>query len=723
VFVDCPSGYRTGWVCHCEIEHGRSDKCPPLPVCNGKYVLNVNNGCASWCKYEHPQNYAGTGDHPEDDVTNPVQGDQWINLSTGCSYVYDNDIWKMVQKKYTSDKKYMLCSEDCYMISEGINDTDPMLVTTVFEQELRGDSTNESVLRYNYDGTNKTVLANFNEVGPIHGLSYRPRTDDLFCSVFYKRHSRMRQDGLTRDSLGTIYRINGVRDVSNKAITEFIDLDAYNASFSPGLDNHDYPNMSSDMDAFNMFGKKGLGDMDMNDEHVFVVNLFDRNVYRIPYLIGDTVTDYVPSDTRVVDQLDMVTMIVQNPPYPLENNDNLRPFALKCHKGRVYVGFVNTEELLSNGLPHPDRDSALTAKDNMYACVYSIDAVTYDISSLKLESAFKLNYAKNPNIIAGSNGDIPIQPISNVHPLAGNVNHFWVPWTNNVDVYYTNDTETLVNWPTPILTDIEFVSTDTGDCMILGFRDRTGDQLTDNNEPLNLIQVDTSGDVIKATYNEQSELYEVELPQLPVNPTTPVDADSLKFFTGDYTRFDDSGFDYENHEISSGSLAYSEKNKTIICTAINPGTDHTIEPTTGDDLQTGGIIGLSMEGADVGEKNNSFVVHNEKCRYTGMGDVEILPVYAKFCIKLFEQIMVRDNVLTIHPEIIATDPINQDIVNTLTYTLTQVNIDLTETIKAEDVPFNVSSDIGIDLDFAYKFILSVTGKPECSITIERTDIC
>jgi hypothetical protein len=122
----------------------------------------------------------------------------------------------------------------------------------------------------------RRALASFGEVGSVYGLGTDQRDGTLYAGAFYKRFA-----GLTRHGPGAIFRIG-----PSGAVSLWADLPA-------GSDGHP---TSSDIRAWfgsapanrdmswNLVGNTGLGSVrvDPADRNLYVVNLADRSLYRLP---------------------------------------------------------------------------------------------------------------------------------------------------------------------------------------------------------------------------------------------------------------------------------------------------------------------------------------------------------------------------------------------------------------------------------------------------------
>ncbi len=277
-----------------------------------------------------------------------------------------------------------------------------------------------------------TYLATNAEVGPTWGVAYNRNTRTVFASALLRRHS-----GWGPDSLSAIYKID-VSQVPAPSITGnsslYVDLDAQfgiDAADEYTITRDLSPNLtvpSFDPQAFDLVGKAGFGDIDISADFdsIFVVNLFTRSLVIIQ---NDPNTDTPLSATEIA---------IPDPNCMGGSND-WRPWALKYHKGVLYVGGVCSGQTNQND-------------QQMIGVVYSFDPITSSFAEL---ISFDLDYPK------GS----PASWLGN--PSADCKN--WNPWTANFSDIIESGIELC--YPQPILTDIEF---DVFGNMTLGFVDRMG---------------------------------------------------------------------------------------------------------------------------------------------------------------------------------------------------------------------------------------------------------
>jgi len=340
-------------------------------------------------------------------------------------------------------------------------DTNPVLVTTCFVQtHVAGWETEPAIVMVSdYPASStKTTLADFQTVGSLVGTSHAPETDDLFFAAFQKRHVDMGPGG--NDA---IYRID-----DTGAVTQFLNLDDGFGVDSAGPYSHSSPaNIQWDAPAFDAVGKVAWGDIDLSEDGQFLwaVNLFDRKLYKIPVgTAADPTTpvDYTVGDPRLA-SIQSFPIVgsggIPDAQLGLNPDANIRPFALKYYDGLLYVGMVNSAQYDAAG-----NLGGTTAADLM-AYVYTFDPVLNQWSTGPVTST-PLDYPRD--IKHGANGGLTAN---------------WTPWVGDWSQLDFSTDAIIAGNTQPWLTDIEF---DTNGDMILGFRDRTADQLGVNN-------YDTSG--------------------------------------------------------------------------------------------------------------------------------------------------------------------------------------------------------------------------------------
>lgn len=226
--------------------------------------------------------------------------------------------------------------------------------------------------------------------------------------------------------------------------------------------------------AFDQVGKVSLGDIEISDngQFLFVMNLYDRKLYRLE--LND-----VYNPTAVIAVTDYTLPVVA------VTNGELRPFAVSYNRGKVYVGAVASGE---NG-----GSNTLNGATDLYAFVFELNdpmgAATFNPVPIM---DFPLNYLKG----------YALQP-NNTTP-----DRLWHVWSHNTANTFGGSE---FSWSSPMLSNIEF--SDRGD-MILDFFDRGGHQygyanyknLTGNT----VSQYDVSGDVLIAGKDCNTGAYTLE---------------------------------------------------------------------------------------------------------------------------------------------------------------------------------------------------------------------
>jgi uncharacterized repeat protein (TIGR01451 family) len=175
-------------------------------------------------------------------------------------------------------------------------------------------------------------------------------------------------------------------------------------------------------------GKESLGDVELapDGQSVVAVALASKSLYRFPLDGGEPEVTPIPAPAGISDP------------------DDWRPFALGVANGKLYVGGVQSAQ--TSGGP-----------DALRVTVYQVDGTGF-VPVLDGQ----LGGVQRGWVIGGPRRD------TRTH---------WHPWTDNPgagDGSQINGDRRLVVYPQPLLTDIEF---DNAGSMLLGFRDRTSDQV------------------------------------------------------------------------------------------------------------------------------------------------------------------------------------------------------------------------------------------------------
>ncbi len=324
---------------------------------------------------------------------------------------------------------------------------------------------------------------NGTQLGATWGTAYSRQAGVIFTSAFLKRHA-----GLGPLGSGGIYRLTP--SGSSFTVTPFYDMDANGYRTRAGAGAPAYGNGSSfqisgpnnniitflgpidpasgapvglgvvgvngaggrnlpavattanyDPAAFGQVGKVGLGGMDISPDgrYLFVMNLYDRRLYRLE-----------------LNNPQMPTSVVSVSSYALPSgvtctNGVLRPFAVRFYRDRVYVGAVCSGE---NG-----GSNTVNGPTDLYAYVFALDNPTTGSASFAGTPviSYPLNYPKGP-----------ARP-DKAPPYRGTQ---WYPWVNNTEAVLIDPADPGTGtYPSPMLTDLEF--SDRGD-LFMSFTDRGG---------------------------------------------------------------------------------------------------------------------------------------------------------------------------------------------------------------------------------------------------------
>jgi uncharacterized repeat protein (TIGR01451 family) len=255
------------------------------------------------------------------------------------------------------------------------------------------------------------------DVGSVFGLAYQRTTDTYFLSAFLKRHVSFGPNGP-----GAIYAL----DRATGTVTTLTTIAGTGSipgrpvEFNPG------EGYVRDESSFAEVGKMSLGELDISqdDTTLYTINLNNNRLVRIIIASGTTANFAIPN--------------------PSCTNGVFRPFGLGIYDFQVYVGGVC------------DASGAAGTAADLEGVVFVFNPTTNTFTSTPV-LRFPLDYPRRcidfaPGCSGGA-ADAEWQPWSDVWPAAIGGG----PGVAN---------------PQPILADIEFNDGN----MILGFRDRFGDQ-------------------------------------------------------------------------------------------------------------------------------------------------------------------------------------------------------------------------------------------------------
>lgn len=313
-----------------------------------------------------------------------------------------------------------------------------------------------SPLDSSYDLPAHGVKATASQIGSTYGLAWQRSSSTLFAAAFLKRFA-----GFGPAGTGAIYKVD-----SNGAPMLFLQLGA--AGNNPHQAGTDW---ASDNNSSSLVGKVSLGDLDISDDEktLYTIDLSTRELIEIP--VG------VPAIAPAAGAIKRIAT-----PRPANcAADDVRPFALKFHDGQLYVGLTCTAESTVDAATAPTGDAS-----QLRAYVYTYTPGTGFSASSAFE--FPLNYSRECADVGTFSDCKDWAPAE------------WNPWIPGAwPIQFPEKSQVLFpSYPQPWLTDIEF---DNGD-MILGFRDRFGDQIGNqvkaNPSDETLISGLSAGDVLRA---------------------------------------------------------------------------------------------------------------------------------------------------------------------------------------------------------------------------------
>jgi len=413
-------------------------------------------------------------------------------------------------------------------------------------------------------------LATHNDVGAVYGVAWQPTKERYYLSAFHKRYV-----GYGPEGPDAIYQYDLA---GNKTGT--INLDAIlGGTNTAGSDVHDFtptgggdPNPGEIYDlgpgdiSFDAVGKRAFGDIELSADNstLYVVNLFDKKIYALDISSGNT------ANTTVIQSWDA--------PDATGAGRN-RPFALASHGGKLWVGTV--DENGSNAYVH-----SLLPTTNIF----------------NLELTIPLDYDRQA-FIGNSNESTAVSD--------------WNAWATTANVPYLGASDLSppeIGYPQAILSDIEFA--DNGD-MILGFRDRFGDQ-SGAGRFLHSAEAERSfsisaGDILKACFVSGSYVLEGDAGCTDGGVVGMSGPGGTEFYSWDFYNYQDpwsplktadnddlpggynSGAFY--WETTQGALLQIKGNPYIITTAMDPFSDY-----SGGLLklnnETGGREGVNIDSSD-----------------------------------------------------------------------------------------------------------------------------
>ncbi|MFZ4663302.1 MAG: SdrD B-like domain-containing protein, partial [Caldilineaceae bacterium] len=436
-------------------------------------------------------------------------------------------------------------------------------------------------------GLNRT----FSQLGSLYGIAYSKQRKSLYLGALMKRHMSFGPGGP-----GAIYQV----DPATGNVTTFATLNAgtdphpatanevsglctpvdgvgaaYNPSFGPDGATNCFFN---DPYSFAAVGKRGLGDIDLNgdEDELYVINLFDRNLYRLNATTGAVLGNVAP-------------------PTPASCTATLRPFGLGQRGDVMFVGMV--------------------CDDATNAYVYSYSPAAGYSAAPVLQ--FALNYAR----------DLSATFFGCVGPAT------WRQWSDVLpaDLLCSPNDYNLAH-AQPILSDIEF---DNNGNMLIGLRDRLGDQTSSGSGGIDPTGADTGskivfafagGDLLKACANGATWVIE-GTSGCPQNAGQ--ESGVSEWYNGDTHGV---ASPQQHQEISMGGLAHIPGHTTTVLSVYDPIRDYQ-ENTNLDTVFDQGVrwfndtTGGFRRGYRLVDLNLDQVLNSPEGGFgkaNGIGDVEAL---------------------------------------------------------------------------------------------------
>ncbi len=268
-----------------------------------------------------------------------------------------------------------------------------------------------------------TGIAAVDPVGATFGLTYDNRVSKLYAAAYVKRGAVL--GSLSGESTGAIYLINNPAG-NSPAESLYVDLNAVFGAGTAGANPHPTAtttDWTDDAATVPFVGKRGLGGLkvSLDGTKLYTVNLNDRRLYVIPTsgtLNSTTITRFdIPTTGLATSSGNCAAA-------------DVRPFAVgRSRTGQIYVGAVCSAE-------------SEAADTKLHAFIWRFTGAAFTLVA-------------NNTLTFARNASIP--------PTIESVN--WQRWLATAPA--------VLNRAAPVLTDIEFDGAD----MILGFRDRFGDQV------------------------------------------------------------------------------------------------------------------------------------------------------------------------------------------------------------------------------------------------------
>ncbi len=375
---------------------------------------------------------------------------------------------------------------------------------------------NAKTLNHGGLAPNVNIVSKAKEIGSCWALAIQKKEQKVYALPVLKRHSALGPLGL-----GALYQI----DINTNTVTNQLDLNSIGipsgsvpSNAARGLKST-FPPLSQDSLAFSLAAKIGFGGMDITEDErkLFIVSLYTKKLYSV--FINS------PYSTPTAADVDSFSI-----PDPGCSGGTYRPWAVRVHRGKVYVGVVCDGSV--SGL-----------SSDLSASVYEFNPATKVFS---LVSQFSLNY---PGFAGG--------------PRFKAWSDLWDPNCLQGDHIYCSYTQA-------ILTDIDF---DGDDVMIFSFADRYGIQgayKQPNTNGTGKYSIVSFGDILRARRILPSNQFILENNGNDgINETagknTGIGPGFGEYYHGDNSLLND-GSNNENESATGSSQFYPSENGIITTT-------------------------------------------------------------------------------------------------------------------------------------------------------------
>ncbi len=427
---------------------------------------------------------------------------------------------------------------------------------------------------HDFVGTTKTadyeasLIATHEQVGSVYGIAWQNTQERYYVSAFHKRYV-----GYGPNGPDAIYQM----DMDNN-ITGVIEFDnLLGATNTTGTDVHDFtpaPNghvydLGTSDSSFDGVGKIGFGDMTLSADKntLYVVNLFDKKIYALDVTDGNT------TNASIVNSWDTPDAT---------GADRHRPFGLAFHDDKLWIGTVD--------------------ENASSAYVHSLDPAG---TNFDLKLTIPLDYPRQAFI--GSNADLADQSSE------------WRPWATNSNITYMERNSREIGFPQPILSDMTFTAD--GE-MILGFRDRFGDQ-TGGEKFFNTIDTTvtwgtSAGDILKACYDAGTDDFTLETGNggscagVGGLPNSGPGNDEIEFYHWDIYNFSN---DWDPNDVSlafhwettQGALLQLKTKPYVITSCMDPFNDFSGGIVKFDNTD-GGRHGIGTDGTTLDSLTGGYTL-------------------------------------------------------------------------------------------------------------------